>query len=354
MQQARALCRVLNVLEAFQQNLHALCPDWRDKRFIVAFSGGLDSTALLRLMSMSLPGGHLAAAHLNHLIRAEAANDQIFAARTCQELGLHFITESLNVPSLAQSRRRGLEEAARFARYEFFRRAVQSWPADFVVTAHQADDQAETILMHLIKGTGGGGLAGIPPRRSFRIRADESRPAAEILRPLLPFSRTRLQAWLREHSFPWVTDESNNDDHYLRNAIRLDVLPRLKELNPRILEAIGRASSIMRNEEEFWEARLAALWRDMVDEPADGPRLSIERQKLETLTIAEKRRLIYEFFTKIRAYRPGLPEPLSLAGVDTVLAMLAQDRHRGLDLPGGLRAELEPKRLILSLASRFR
>ena len=317
---------------------------------MVAYSGGLDSSALLHLSALSLQKKQLAAAHLNHLIRPEAGDDLAFAARTAAKLNLNFISEEADVPALAAERRRGLEEAARFARYSFFRRAAATWKADFVLTAHQADDQAETILMHLIKGGGGGGLAGIHPRRKL-AGADEAGP--ELLRPLLPFSREQLLAWLTERRLDWVEDASNNDGHYLRNALRLDILPKLKELNPRLLEAMGRTSAIMRDEEHFWKLRLDELWTSLVDAHSRPGQLLIDRLQLENLTLAEKRRIIYECFLHIWRRRPGSPEPLTLAGVDSAIYMLSAAEHKGLDLPGGLRAELNRRNLVLSLASRL-
>lgn len=315
----------------------------------MAYSGGLDSSALLHLSALSLPKGQLAAAHLNHLIRPEAGSDQAFAARTAAELGLKFISEEMDVPNLAAKRRRGLEEAARFARYVFLSQAAKTWRADYVLTAHQADDQAETILMRLIKG-GGGGLAGIHPRRKLR-REDQAGP--ELLRPLLPFSREQLRAWLTERKLGWVDDASNIDGHYLRNALRLDILPKLKELNPRLLEATGRFASIRRGEEFFWTRRIAELWPQLVDTQSRPGKLLIDRHSLENLTLAEKRRMIYESFLYIRRLRPGYPGPLTLAGVDSAINMLSETDHKGLDLPGGLRAELNSRNLVLSLASRL-
>ena len=150
-----------------------------------------------------------------------------------------------------------------------------------------------------------------------------------------------------------MEDASNSDGHYLRNSLRLEVLPKLKELNPRLLEAMGRCASIMRDEENFWNLRLAGLWGRLVDEESRPGQLLIDRNGLKSLTAAEQRRLIYEALLRIRRQRAGTPEPLTLTGVDTVIAMLAEPTHKGLDLPGGLRAALSREQLVLTLASRF-
>ncbi|MDL2227141.1 tRNA lysidine(34) synthetase TilS, partial [Deltaproteobacteria bacterium OttesenSCG-928-M10] len=253
--------------DRFRGSLDALCPDWPERRFLVAFSGGLDSTALLRLAALFISPGQLAAAHLNHQLRGQAAEaDQVFAEKIAAGLGLDCLSEKCDVAALAQSRRKGTEEAARQARYDFLGRAAGTWRADYILTAHQADDQAETMLMNFIKGAGSGGLAGIPPRRS-------AANGAVILRPLLPFSRAELRSWLTENGQAWVEDLSNEDLRYRRNAVRNEIIPRLKELNPGLTETLGRTAAVLRAEEDFWREHLQALWARAAVEPgrADGP-----------------------------------------------------------------------------------
>ena len=322
---------------------------------MVAFSGGLDSTALLHLMAQGLPAAQLAAAHLNHELRGEAAaGDQKFAAKTAAGLSVAFITESRDVLALARERRKGVEEAARRARYDFLLEAADGWGADYVLTAHQADDQAETLLMNFIKGSGAGGLAGIHPRRPLRRSENigSGGRRAELVRPLLPFGRAELRAWLETRALPWVEDLSNLDGRYLRNALRSDIIPRLLRLNPRLIEALGRSALVLRGEEDFWAAHLAGLWADLVTEETPA-RFTVDRRGLSRLTAAEQRRLIYEILNKIWLTRPKAGEPLGFASVETVRSMLARARHSGLDLPGGLRAALTAEAVHFSLASRL-
>ncbi len=354
-------------LEKFRNHFRSLRVDEAGARFLVAYSGGLDSTALLHLMARVLPadGGALGVGHLNHGLREQAAADQAFAEATARALNLPFFTAGRDVAALARERRQGLEEAGRRARYAFLREAAEAFEADFVLTAHQADDQAETILMNLIKGAGAGGLAGIHPRRPLETSPNAPGRAVELLRPLLPFRRAELQAWLLERGLPWVEDDSNQDRRYLRNAVRHDLLPRLLNLNPRLVEALTRTSAIIRTEEDFWQNHLARLHSEAVTE--DGPtRLRLDRRVLESLHPAERRRLIYRALLHIQTARLRRPpstetpspattgsEPLTFAGVETVLEMLRQPRHPGLDLPGGLRAEVTRDALLLSPASRL-
>lgn len=347
--------------DRFRSHLASLCPEWKGSRFLVAYSGGLDSSALLHLTTQTLPPDRLGAAHLNHGLRSQAAErDQSFAEHTARNLGLPFITERRGVAALAQSRRKGLEEAARLARYDFLKKAAVDFRADFVLTAHQADDQAETLILNLVKGAGPGGLAGIHPRRPLPSSSDrmfdpnlqaQSRPV-ELLRPLLPFTRTELKDWLTDQNLSWVEDLSNADTRHRRNLIRRDILPALEGLNPRLVPALARTAEILREEENFWRLHLRSLWSQAVVREAPA-NLILDRPVLEGLSPAEQRRLIYEALQHIWLSRPNPPEPLTLAGVDAVLGLLKSKSRRGLDLPGGLRAEIRAGELHFSLASRL-
>jgi len=329
----------------FLASLEALEPDWRNSKFLVAYSGGLDSTALLQLTALNLDPGQAAAAHLNHGWRGPAADrDQALAARAAAELGLAFFTEKGDPAGLARRRKKGLEEAARLVRYEFLARAARNWGADFILTAHQADDQAETLLMNFLKGAGPGGLAGIPPRRPLA--------GLVVLRPLLTFSRQELRAWLQARGLAWLEDESNDDRRFRRNAVRKELLPSLRRWNPRLLEALGRSAALMRAEEDFWQSRLAELWpRAVLAESQAG--IEMDRHFLALLSLAERRRLVYAGLTRIQRARNLINEPVTFAAVETALNLAAEGRRRGEDLPGGVRASAEGPVLRLTVASRL-
>lgn len=318
-----------------------------EQKILIAFSGGLDSTALLVLMALHFPQKKLAAAHLHHGFRGEAADaDQEFAGRLTESLGLKFITSRLDVPALARIRGQGPEEAARKARYQFLSEAALDWGASLVLTAHQADDQVETVLLHLVRGTGAGGLAGIHPRRPLS-------PGVEVIRPLLPFSRAELQTWLEARDQRWCEDLSNQDLSHPRNALRQDIIPALRNLNPGLLKAVGRTTEILRAEEDFWSQCLRDLEAVVVLEKNQNF-ITLDRQALADLTLAEKRRLLYQILLQVQRNRPRPGNPLSLATVDMVLNLLEVTPPCGLDLPGGLRGEVDRKLLRLSLASRFK
>lgn len=339
----------VDVAGKFREALRSLCPNWQNERFIVALSGGLDSTALLLLALSILLPVQITAAHLNHRLRGEAAEaDQRFAAALAAGRGVDFITATEDVAALAETRGKGLEEAARQARYTFLENAAREAGANFILTAHHADDQLETVLMNFVRGAGAGGLAGIHPQRPLG--------QAAILRPLLTFTREELQAVLTDANQTWVEDATNRDPRYRRNALRLSIIPQLKTINPRLTEAVTRAVAVLRSEEDFWQIHLQSLLPQIIqsDDPTSNT-ITLSRSKLTALTQAEQRRLIYGAFLTIKTRtQTQTGEPISLSTIETVLTLLTHHpAHKGLDLPGGLRATLSLNELKLSPASRF-
>lgn len=192
---------------------------------LVGFSGGADSALLLSLLSQT-DGITVAAAHLNHCIRGEEAiRDEYFCRRFCDENNITLYTERVDVPKLAYESGLGIEEAARNARYEFFNDVCREHGYDVIATAHNADDNLETVLLHLARGTGLDGLCGIPPTRD------------NIIRPLILYSKQEVYDGCRQLGVPFITDSTNSDTAYRRNFVRCEVIPKLKELNPSLCES---------------------------------------------------------------------------------------------------------------------
>ncbi len=229
--------------------LHSLLPP--NARVLAAVSGGADSLSLLVALCERRcePGlSFVACAHLNHGLRgAESDADEIFVRDFCAARGIPFVSERADVAGLAKARGRGLEEAARVARYEFLERAAAALSCDVIATGHTADDNMETVLLNLVRGTGLRGLAGIPPRRGH------------IVRPLLAVSRAETEAFLTQRGIAWRTDASNADMAYARNRLRRDVLPALKALNPAALRTVGRLTAQARRDADFLDELAQAL-----------------------------------------------------------------------------------------------
>ncbi|MBN2475012.1 MAG: tRNA lysidine(34) synthetase TilS [Pirellulales bacterium] len=214
---------------------------WRDVTVLAAVSGGADSVALLRAMRALKRGGagRLCASHFNHGLRGEeSAADEAFVTELCRRLGVPCQVGRPPGGAVADDAGDGLEAAARAARYGFLQRAAARLGARYVVTAHTADDQAETILHRILRGTGVGGLAAMSRARALG-------PAATLLRPLLAFRRSELTAYLDDLGQSYRADSSNADTRLTRNRIRHELLPQLAaQYNSNVVEALLRLGSL--------------------------------------------------------------------------------------------------------------
>ena len=236
----------------------------------VAVSGGIDSVALLRLL---LEVRHelgivVSAVHFNHKLRgAESEADQEFVAALAREHGLEFHSESGDVAQHASDQHSGIEAAARELRYSYFRYllgedSAESDPhsslrvIDKLGTGHTLDDQAETVLMRLVRGTGLKGLGAIHPRIPVEDLAHEA--SGEIVRPLLAVRRRDLEEYLKQLKQPWREDSTNPDTGFTRNRMRQRVLPLLdQEFNPSVAENLAELAEIARGEQDYWENEIS-------------------------------------------------------------------------------------------------
>jgi tRNA(Ile)-lysidine synthase len=231
-------------------------------RIGVAVSGGIDSVALLRLLTELRQelGIVLSVVHFNHKLRgAESDADQDFVAALAREHALEFHVASGDVAQHAAEEHGGIEAAARELRYGFFQQLLEAptpdkehTQVDKILTGHTLDDQAETVLMRLIRGTGLRGLGGIYPR--VVVEGDEGESHGEIIRPLLATRRRELQQYLEEINQPWREDPTNADSKFTRNRVRKLVLPMLeREFNPTVVENFSELAEIARDEEDYWD-----------------------------------------------------------------------------------------------------
>ena len=214
-------------------------------RIVCGVSGGADSTAMLyALFSLqSLLQIELCAAHLNHMLRGEEAQrDQKFVQALCAKLGIPCICGSADVGRLSKQNRESVELAARNARYAFFEKTAAQWKAQKIATAHTADDNLETMLMHLTRGTALQGLSGIPPVRGSYIR------------PLIDVTRGAVMDYLKKNALEYVEDSTNAERLYTRNRVRLDVVGELRRINPKASQAARRTARMLREDQNFLDA----------------------------------------------------------------------------------------------------
>jgi tRNA(Ile)-lysidine synthase len=251
----------------------------------VAVSGGADSVALLRLLLELRDelGLVLSVVHFHHQIRGHDADaDQLFVAELASSHGLELHVGSGDTPQVAEAEGLSMEAAARALRYGCFAELISSSRLDKVATGHTLDDQAETVLLKLVRGAGTRGLAGIYP--CVQVEAEGSAPGGGVVRPLLRFRRAELRDYLDRLGQHWREDASNTDLSYRRNRVRQQLVPLLETgFNPKIVERLGEVAEIARAEEQYWEEVVRGV---LVDQ---GP---IPVASLRSLPAALQRRLV--------------------------------------------------------------
>ncbi|MGH9475482.1 MAG: tRNA lysidine(34) synthetase TilS [Terriglobales bacterium] len=301
-------------------------------RVAVAVSGGADSVALfLLLRAVAAPRGlQLSMVHFDHRWRDDSGEDAGFCAQLAAQAGVEFHLGRAATPPT-----RDREQCARRQRYAFFSALRAEARADAVATAHTADDQAETVLLRLLRGAGSTGLAGILPRRGDGI-----------VRPLLRFRRAPLRLWLRSRNQPWREDPTNAELTHARNRLRLQFLPQLQAaFNPSLVERLASLAELARGEEEFWAAYLDSVWARLW-RPAPGGG-SFERSRLLTLPLAVQRRVVREAVRRVQGNLRGLD---ALAVEEILQWLAAASRHPRRRRLAGCQALLTAAKLGIYLA----
>jgi tRNA(Ile)-lysidine synthase len=300
---------------------------------VVAVSGGPDSVALLRALA-TLPSTHpLTVAHLNHWLRGTQSNaDEHFVRELCATLsaqgaaGLQFRSERLDVAGQARAERGNLEEVGRRLRYDWLTQVAREAGALFVATGHTANDQAETVLHRLLRGTGLKGLGGIAARRPLA-------PGIEVVRPLLHVSRVEVLAYLTELGQGYRQDSTNLNLDFTRNRIRHELLPYLEErYNPAIVGVLGRLAEQAREASQDYES-LAKDRLGEVELPRAGNLLVFDQPRLAALP----RHLVREVFRLLWAREGWAMAGMGFCELDR-LAALVYGTEVAVDLPGGIRA----------------
>lgn len=242
-------------LEVLKETAFHKCNLTLDQPLLVGVSGGADSLALM--IGLDILGFSLEIAHLDHSIRSESKMDADFVENLARSKGLGFVRGRIDVEKAAESEGQSIEEAARHVRYQFLFAEAQRINAQAVVVGHHADDQVETVLMHILRGTALPGLTGMAYKNIFHAW-DANIP---LVRPLLGIWRNEIDAFLKEVGISPRIDKTNRDITYLRNKLRHVLIPQLQEYNPNIKQVVWRMSDVLREEdkllidltEEAWE-----------------------------------------------------------------------------------------------------
>ena len=313
---------------------------------LVAVSGGADSLALLYGLHglRSQLNCHLHVAHLNHCLRPDADADADFVQRHAAHLGVPCTLQRTEVPYLVKAWKLSVEAAARKARYQFYEKVSMQIGATKVAMGHHQDDTAETVLMHLIRGSGSTGLKGITPVRNFRFFGATRKPklAIKSIRPLMGFTRQQIEAFLTSKGLVPRHDSTNADIRYLRNRIRHELIPRLEsDYNPNISVGLSRTADVLGAESEYLDAVAQEAFEtcrirdpDKVKAFTTSGSVVLDRVKFQQLHIAIQRRVLRQSFFEMLAdtgdlYFTHCEAMLGLIEGDAPSAILA--------LPNGLR-----------------
>lgn len=280
---------------------------------VVGVSGGADSVYLLHVLAKwrKRLGIRLHVAHLNHQIRGvESQADSEFVSDLAGSLGIPITIDRQDVAAYRTERKCSLEEAARELRYAFFAKVATRVGARRIATGHTRDDQVETILMHIIRGTGIAGLSGLAPcsplvhdsrGMSFSAQASDApkaqRTSLLVIRPLLDTSRRETADYCREHQLEPRVDSSNLSPSFFRNRLRLHLLPLLRQYNPSIDQALLRLADIAKEDNAFIEQQASGLWDDVARQ--ENKAIYLDKKQLAGLPIALQRHLLRVAVTRL-------------------------------------------------------
>jgi tRNA(Ile)-lysidine synthase len=304
---------------------------------LVAVSGGPDSVVLLhvlRALQAVLEVGQLTTVHLDHQLRGEESRqDAQFVRDLAARWELPCRCESVSVEGYRKDKGLSLEMAARECRQRFFGEALRDLGANSVALGHHADDQAEELLLRLLRGSGPGGLAGMPPRSP-----------AGLIRPLLFATRQEILNYAHRHDLAYRQDSSNLTAFCQRNALRLEILPLLRNnLQPRLTKVLGRYANLVRDEEEAWKEILEGFWPKVVAEEEEN-RVSLEIAAMNRLPVAIRRRLLRRSLAAVRGHLQRIQE----VHIEALLLLLKPAAHgKQIHLPGGLRGQRNAARLVI-------
>jgi len=303
-------------------------------KILVSVSGGPDSVALLSLL-LELRNHFkwdLEVAHVNHKLRGkESDKDLEFVKKLATKYGLEFNSTSVNTKKFANDKKLSLEDAARQIRYAFLEKTAQKIKADKIALGHTQNDQAETVLMRLFRGSGALGLSGIPIKRG------------KYVRPLLEVSREEILKYLKQNKLSYRIDKSNLTAQFLRNRIRTNILPWLKkEINPEIISTLNRTATILNEIEQYLDKETKKIFEKLT-QPGKN-KILINRQKFSNLENIFKKNLVRYSWTKLTAEI----YPLDFKQVERVLNLVeAKKVGKRVNLKSGYWAELNSKYLVI-------
>lgn len=312
----------------------------KEKKLVVGVSGGPDSVCLLHILVQIKDelGIELHVAHLNHQLRnAESDSDARYVEELSKHLGVPATIETRNVKAYQVDKRLSLEEAAREVRYTFLAQVAGQIGTNYVAVGHTTDDHIETILMHLIRGTGTRGLRGLQPITRWQLGNNR----ITVIRPLLEVRRDETAAYCQLHKLEPRLDVSNLSLSMFRNRLRLELLPFLRRYNPQIDDALLRTARIAADDLAFLESEATKLFKDVAQKKDSV--IILNKEKILGLAPALKRQILRLSIENLR----GDIRDIEALHIEEIMDALSKQAGKRLNLPGGLIFAVEYDRYLL-------
>ena len=297
---------------------------------LAALSGGADSLALFLALHRLADkhGFELRAAHLNHGLRgAESDADAAFVEGICSQFGVPLVLDKVDVAGMRARRRLSWEQAARIARYDFLTRVAMKTQSSALVLGHTSDDQAETVLLHLLRGTGIRGLRGMLPLSSWRT----THGLATLVRPLLNASRQETEAYCLEHGLTPRLDSSNLEERFTRNRIRRKLMPQLESFNPSVKKSLLRLARTVAHDVAYIDQQTASVWSSLAVVEQDGVRM--DRRAFNALHPSLQAHVLHRAYAQTAGEASGL----SMAQIEAMKELAGKGAGLSLSLQGGVR-----------------
>jgi tRNA(Ile)-lysidine synthase len=313
----------------------------KKKPLVIGFSGGIDSVCLATLFrKISIP---IIIAHFNHCLRETADRDESFSRDFARNAELDFDSEKFDVAKYASDNHLSLEEAARKKRYDFLFRIAKKYGATSIAVGHHADDQVETVVMHLFRGSGLAGLSGMK-EISIIPEFDEQ---ISIIRPLLSFSRGEIETYCKKFDLEYVEDETNLSQIYERNRIRHEILPFLNIHYPGLNKRFLNMTRILQDEDELLNDQFIKIWEKICNQ-SHPQFIRLNKPHFSEIHPALQRRIIRHAFFSIKADL----RDLSFDNVNRVIQHIISNKSGEIDIQNNIIAMLGEKEIIIGFTSK--
>jgi tRNA(Ile)-lysidine synthase len=307
---------------------------------VVGVSGGADSVCLLHVLAkwQKVLGIKFHVAHLNHQLRGvESEADAKYVSDLAGSLGIPITIDRQDVAAYRSERNFSVEEAARELRYAFLARVAREVGANRIAIGHTKDDQVETILMHILRGTGITGLCGLAPcspmpydKQGMSLRAPTSRGNLLVIRPLLDITREETTSYCREHQLDPRIDSSNRSLSFFRNRLRLQLLPLLRQYSPGVDQALLRLADIAKEDKAFIEQQASELWGEVARQENNA--IYLDKKQVASLPIALQRQLLRAAVTKLA----GDTRDIEASHIEAARSLLNKAVGKRISLPHAL------------------